>query len=167
MGVLVRCEVFFITGTSGAGKSTLVELLKMKLPLLEVHDFDEGGVPRDADANWRRERTNAWLEKAKQYSKEGKSTVICGVTVPKEVKGSSHYDKSLRVSYGYLHIEEETIRSRLKKRSWAKHQIDINVIWAKHLEAYVLAEKNHLVVDGTKNSAETVCEQFAQWILKK
>lgn len=46
----------FITGTSGAGKTTLVENLKlMNLENIMVYDFDEGGVPVDADENWRKQ----------------------------------------------------------------------------------------------------------------
>ena len=53
----VKPSVFFITGTSGSGKTTLVKTLKKELKLYaKVHDFDEGGVPKDADEKWRRKR---------------------------------------------------------------------------------------------------------------
>lgn len=59
--------VFFITGTSGSGKTTLVNNLKNELNFAKVHNFDERGVPENADDVWRKERTNSWLEKATEY----------------------------------------------------------------------------------------------------
>ena len=163
----MRPAVFFITGTSGSGKSTLVDYLKRDLSFAEVHDFDEGGVPEGADENWRKQRTNEWLEKAKSYQKKGKSTIVCGVSVPEEVKNSPAYDRSLDVHYGIIHIDESEIRRRLQERGWKGKQVDDNVNWAKHLERYVKAEKEHYIVDGVANKAHQVAEKFVDWIVRE
>jgi len=164
----MKSVVFFITGTSGTGKSTLVDHLKKDLPFAEVHDFDEGGVPKGADENWRRQRTNDWLEKAKSYQKRGKTTIICGVSVPNEIKSSPAYSNSLDVHYGIIHVGEEEIRRRLHARGWkGKDLIDDNVNWAKHLERYVKAERKHYIVNGEENKPPQVAEKFVDWIIRE
>ena len=160
----MKAAVFFITGTSGSGKSTLVKLLKKELPLVEVHDFDEGGVPEGADEKWRRKRTEKWVKKARIYRQTGKSTVICGVSVPAEVRGSSAYDRSLNVNFGFIHVNEGEIRRRLASRGWGRLRIQDNINWAKHLEKCVKAEKNHIILSGEKNPPKRLTEKFVEWI---
>tara|TARA_Y100000310_G_C20466268_1_gene707794 strand:+ start:251 stop:751 length:501 start_codon:yes stop_codon:yes gene_type:complete len=163
----MKPAVFFITGTSGSGKTTLVDYLRRDLSFAKVHDLDEGGVPKGADENWRKKRTNEWLKKAKEYQQNGKSTIICGVTVPKEIKNSPAYDDALDVHYGYIHIDESEIRRRLKSRGWKAQQIKSNINWAKHLERYVKAEEEHYIVDGVKNKPRQVAEKFVDWIIRE
>ena len=71
-------SILFITGTSGSGKTTLVHHLRAQLPstLFEVYDFDENGVPQDADAVWRQE-TDYWLQKAAENSSTQKNRPSC------------------------------------------------------------------------------------------
>ena len=163
---LTKPAVFFITGTSGSGKSTLVNILKKELPFAEVHDFDEGGVPEGADENWRKQRTNEWLKKAKFYQQKGKSIIICGVSVPEEIKNSPTYNKSLGVHYGCIHIGESEIRRRLEARGWKGKLVDDNINWAKYLEKYVKAEKDHYIVDGEANKPRRVADRFIDWIVR-
>lgn len=86
MHEILTMSIFFITGTSGSGKSTVMELLKAELPAKQysVHDFDEVGVPDNADQAWRIATTQHWIEKAQHYAAQNKTTVICGVTVPSD-----------------------------------------------------------------------------------
>lgn len=69
-------DTFFLTGTSGAGKTSIVESIKNQLPFIDVHDFDEGGVPSDADDAWRQERTNSWVKKAQINREKGIVTLF-------------------------------------------------------------------------------------------
>jgi len=142
-------------------------LLKKKLLIVKVYDLDEEGVPEGADENWRRMKTNYWLEKAVNYFSKGKSTIICGVIVPEEVKNCPNYSNLLNVNYGFIRIDETEIRRRLNLRDWSSEQVEGNVIWAQHLERYVKAEKNHLIVDGVKNSPTELAEKFTEWIKKE
>ena len=78
--------IYFITGSSGVGKSTLVKELKTILPeTFIVHDFDELGVPLDADTTWRIGRTKEWIQIAKENSSKGISTIVIGLVHPNEV----------------------------------------------------------------------------------
>ena len=160
----MKLGVFFITGACGTGKSTLVDYLKMDLPFAEVHDFDEGGVPEGADRNWRKQRTNEWLKKAKSYQEQGRSAVICGLSVPDEIRNSPAYSQSLNVHYGIIHVSQKEIRRRLELRGWKGKLLEDNVNWAKDLDQYVKAEKGHYVVDGERNDPGQMAKKFIGWI---
>jgi broad-specificity NMP kinase len=162
----MKLAVFFITGACGTGKSTLTHYLKDHLPRAEVHDFDEG-VPDGADREWRKQRTSDWLEKAKFYQKEGKATVICGLSVPKEVRKSPAYSKTLDAHFGIIHVAEEEIRRRLVARGWKGKQLEDNIRFAEGLEAHVKTERGHHIVDGKTNSPSQVAKEFVTWILKE
>jgi broad-specificity NMP kinase len=163
----MKSPIFFITGVSGSGKSTLVDYLKKDLSFAEVHDFDEGGVPDDADEKWRIERTNYWLKKIKEYKLKGKTAIICGVCVPEEIKNSPEYLSSFNIYYGFISVDEKMLKKRLKARGWVDEKINYIVMWSKHLEKYVKLEKNHYIVDGVENKPNQVAEKFISWIIKE
>lgn len=155
--------ITFITGTSGAGKSTLVEnLKKMNLTSVDIHDFDEGGVPQGADENWRKQRTNHWVNIAKENFNNGISTIICGVCVPNEIKSCENYSDSLNIPYGFIDISESEISKRLLERNWNEGSILDNINWSKHLKNFVLQENNHFIVDGQNNSPYKVAKLVIQ-----
>ncbi len=166
-GCDIQSNTFFLTGTSGSGKTTIVESVQKFLPFVDVHDFDEGGVPKDADEKWRRERTNHWLEIAQENIKQKKITIICGVSVPTEVKNAPAYSKQLIVHYGVIHIEPEDVRIRLRKRGWNDSLIDHNITWAQHLERFVKSEPDNFVVDSSKYGPDTVTERICNWVISK
>lgn len=160
--------VFFITGTSGAGKTTLMEGLKsLNLTMLDIHDFDEGGVPEGADQRWRMERTEEWLQKAVRNRLQGMSTVICGVSVPQEIRSSPSFNGDLRVRYGLLRAEESEIRRRLAARNWSQGLIDDNIEWAKHLERFVRAENERYIPWKTTPTPEETVNGFLDWIIRE
>lgn len=80
------------------------------------------------------ERTNYWLKVAQDNQKKGMSTIICGVSVPIEVKNSPAYLEGLSVHFGVVHTEPNDVRERLKKRGWNDSLIENNIIWAQHLK---------------------------------
>ena len=67
-----------------------MQQLKKKLPKKKfvIYDFDQVGVPPNADKIWRLKTTDHWLKQAKENNINGKSTIICGVCVPSEIEHS-------------------------------------------------------------------------------
>jgi hypothetical protein len=63
-------------GSSGAGKTAIRRFLsKSESGLiaglsLRTHDFDENGVPADADTNWRQKTGELWIQQALVYERE-------------------------------------------------------------------------------------------------
>jgi broad-specificity NMP kinase len=158
-------SIFFLTGTSGAGKSTLAsELRKRNMNNLLVIDLDEYGVPADVDEKWRQEKTKESLGTSVGNLKKGISTIVCGVSVPSEVKMSESYKAyEHRIYFGIILLSEEKIRERLTKRVWGKSLIDDNVVWAEHLKRFVDNEQRKFVIDGEVNTPE----QLADLVIKK
>ena len=159
-------HIFFITGTSGSGKSTLTTLLQEKLPTLNfaIHDFDEVGVPAEANATWRQATTDYWLTKAVKNTEKRISTIICGVIVPTEVINSM-VKPSNPISFGFIHISNELIIQRLQERQWSSQQIQDNINWAHVLEKEVTLQKSHLIIDGSSKTPNDVAQDFYQWII--
>lgn len=77
--------LLFVTGASGSGKTAVIPGLRKRLPEFDVHDFDERGVPAEADTRWRQEQTEYWISRAIENQRLGKDTVICGGAVYGEI----------------------------------------------------------------------------------
>lgn len=160
---MATAALYLITGTSGVGKSTLVEGLKQRLSAacFAVHDFDEGGVPANADAAWRQKRTAAWVKQAEANAQQGKSTVVCGVIAPNEVICPA----SLSTHFCLLSASPELISSRLQSRGWSEALIHDNLVWAEHLKSQVLAKPLHQVVSVDELTPAAVAKTVVGWIL--
>ena len=158
--------ILFITGTSGSGKTTLIQYLQKQLSknLFEIYDFDENGVPADADQEWRQKTTGYWLTKAQENSTHKKSTIICGVTVPTEILNSSKKTDQ-PIYFGFIKVADEEVRQRLKQRGWNDQLIHDNINWAHYLEAEVKKQKNHIIVDNSvRRTPEEIAYELVQWI---
>jgi|GEM_PF-1669756 len=158
-------SIFFITGTSGSGKSTLTRNLRALLPMEQfaVYDFDERGVPVDADKTWRQKTTHDWLHQAAINSRNHKTTIICGVTVPSEVLSVSS-KPDVPIHFGFIKIDDQTIEQRLKDRAWDDALIEDNRNWSHYLEQEVKKQKGHLILDASHMTPEQVAESFIEWI---
>ena len=105
-------KIIFITGSSGVGKSTLLKKLKSSLSAEKyaMYDFDELGVPLDADNGWRIDTTKIWLAKAEENIKNGITTIIAGLTYPKEVMNLTN---NKNIKFFILKVSENELRKRL------------------------------------------------------
>lgn len=103
-------KIYFIIGANGVGKTTLLSHLVALLPqsLFELHDFDERGVPDNADKNWRISETNYWITCGEENKQRGVSTVICGFSKPEEI--------GERAEIILLDVNAESLEKRLRGR---------------------------------------------------
>lgn len=109
--------MYFISGVSGVGKTSLVPFLKSHLgaDAFDVRDFDERGVPDGGGQAWHDAETRHWLDTALRNAEDGKSTIVCGFSLPEIVR---------RVSTGgnlpwyifFLDASAGVIRKRLLSR---------------------------------------------------
>ncbi len=53
--------LLYVAGASCAGKTTALSLLRRARTDIEIHDFDEIGVPERADDHWRMKANERWL----------------------------------------------------------------------------------------------------------
>lgn len=160
----MNSKIFFIIGVGGAGKSTLVNNFKDTSPNFYVYDFDEVGVPENVDANWRRETTNYWLEKAQKHYDKGEIMVLCGFLVPSEAEKQANFNSDIKINYGLLDIKPETIKERLTKRGWNENKIVYHIEWANLMKEEIKKYKDSPVVSGDDNYPQEVVTIFETWI---
>ncbi|MBO0682397.1 MAG: hypothetical protein J2P45_04495 [Candidatus Dormibacteraeota bacterium] len=55
--------LLYVAGASCAGKTTALSLLRKARGDIEIHDFDEIGVPEGADRHWRMEANERWMQR--------------------------------------------------------------------------------------------------------
>lgn len=74
--------LFVLGGSSGAGKSAIRRFLSGEGASLVAglrlrsHDFDEDGVPPDADSSWRQRTGAAWVRRALEYQDHGEHLLL-------------------------------------------------------------------------------------------
>jgi uridine kinase len=60
-------QFFFVGGASGSGKTAIIKDLKQIIGnSVSIYDFDNIGVPKNADKKWRQESTEKWLRRVLQ-----------------------------------------------------------------------------------------------------
>jgi broad-specificity NMP kinase len=107
----MQARIFFVTGVVGAGKSTMMGPLQALLGTrLDLHDFDERGVPDDVDMEWAAREKRHWISVGVANAEKGLATVICGFAVP------GHDDDRELVQFVLLDLDEEALRQRLLRR---------------------------------------------------
>ncbi len=110
-------KIIFITGVCGSGKSSLIPYLKTRLPdkQFDIHDFDERGVPDNANRKWRLDETRYWLNIGETNIKRKVSTIITGFSSPDEIKNMS-LTKGVKIIFCLLDASPNIIRKRLNGR---------------------------------------------------
>lgn len=63
--------IYFIIGASGSGKTACLEPLKHRLPEFAFYDFDDIGVPDNADKKWRQDRSQCGSRKSRARQFKG------------------------------------------------------------------------------------------------
>lgn len=166
-------KTYFIIGANGVGKSTLLPLLKDLLSgsLFALHDFDERGVPDNADKLWRLSETAYWFEVAGENKTKGISTIICGFVKPVEVGDMA--DIIL------LDVNASSLEDRLNGRYQTAESVDelkrmtgktvekfiADNVWVASVLRKECCEKGYFVVDTSNLAPQEVARRVCD-ILK-
>lgn len=107
--------IFFVTGVNGAGKSSVIPHLLSSLDSEKyaIHDFDERGVPNNANRTWRLNETKYWLELGFTNSTKGIRTIICGFARPTEILQLPYAEFTSCI---LLDLDETTLHTRIQRR---------------------------------------------------
>jgi hypothetical protein len=117
--------LFVLTGSSGAGKTTLASLVAGRAGQLPVHDFDEVGVPSDADLAWRHRTFESWL------SFDGDLLLSCQSPIG-EVLASPSAVRLDGIAICLIDVSDDLRRSRLAGRfPYPPRQVEAFVAWAQ------------------------------------
>jgi len=124
---------YFIAGASGSGKtSILTHLQKILGNKVSVYDFDDIGVPENADKKWRQESTEKWLQKLLQADKD---IFLLGQMVLGEILACPSAKKLGLIKFCLLDVSDYQRIARLKKRN--TYGADQNMLnWASWLRMH-------------------------------
>lgn len=108
-------RLYFIGGASGSGKTAIMsELQTIVGNEIKVYDFDDIGVPEDADKKWRQESTEKWLQK---LLADGKDACLLGQIVLGEILTCPSAKKLDNINFCLLDVSNFERIQRLKKRN--------------------------------------------------
>jgi broad-specificity NMP kinase len=144
-------KTVFVIGVNGVGKSTVLPYLRRLLPVekFNVHDFDERGVPDNADKVWRMSETDYFIRLGEANVSHGISTVICGFVKPLEIVG--------RAEYILLDADEKSIRERLSSRYRTAESVDeLRRTTGKTVEKFI-ADNIYIATSFRKDCHDTGC----------
>ncbi|MCX6762810.1 MAG: hypothetical protein NT093_03460 [Candidatus Moranbacteria bacterium] len=174
-------KIYFISGVNGVGKSTIIPFLKALLPhsKFSVFDFDERGVPENADRNWRISESKYWINEGNRLVQENKSTIICGFIKPDDLPGLTD-EESAEIKLILLDAKSEIIRQRLIKR-YTKNDvfdesqkiigkpvnefIESNVYFSTKMRD-IFKEQDCPIVNTSNLAPEAVAKEVVKVILK-
>ena len=125
--------IFFVTGASGSGKSACMPLVAEALPGVELHDFDDVGVPTDADTAWRQRTTEHWLCIGLENERAGLDTMICGGAILGEILACPSTPLAAGIAVCLLDCDDTTRQLRLKSRAG---EIGDQIGWAAWQRAH-------------------------------
>ena len=87
--------LYLVTGASGSGKTACLDVLRQRNPQVIWYDFDDVGLPANADKRWRHRTTEYWLQRAGQNQAKGLDTRIDGNIILGEVLAALRLQKSI------------------------------------------------------------------------
>jgi len=160
-------KTYFITGAEGVGKSSIIHILKKHFPKIDIHDFDEVGVPLNPKLQWRLNTTLHWIKKAKQNQENNKSTCIVGLCFPNEVKDIKESKKIYKIFFCLLDLHESERERRLHKRNSPKEQIQDLEQLHQLRDKIKKTKYSKQIIDTTKLSIEEAAKKVIEWIKRK
>lgn len=162
MGVLM----YFIIGASGSGKTSVLD--QIKLPDYTLLDFDDIGVPENADMQWRQSSTEQWLVQILENYDES-HTCLFGQMVLGEILACPSAKKLQEINVCFLDCDDVVRVERLQKRAnMPINQHTLN--WASWLrmhhhdpqwEQHVITGDAIATLDFSSWDRETSWEQLA------
>lgn len=173
-------KLFIVTGVNGIGKSSIIPALKLNLnPLsFKVHDFDERGVPSNADRHWREAEMIHWVNVAKLNSQKNISTIVCGFVKTNDIKSSLIADSVIPVCVCVLDASPATIEKRISNRYTTPLSLtELERNTGKTLEKFIsdnvwvaakfreeAIENGYYVLNTDELSPELVAANIVTWI---
>ncbi len=162
--------LFLVFGSSAAGKTTLVAALRERVARLEVHDFDEIGVPPGATRSWRHGANERWIDRALTLQEAGTDLLLAGQTPPGEFLASPSAAALEAICACLLDCSDEVRAARLKARGpdWLERaggSLDDYLAWGRWMRGHATDpryEQHVIRQDGDGLAWERV-DSASQW----
>lgn len=108
--------LFLLFGSSAAGKTFALDAMRGRVANVAIHDFDEIGVPSDADATWRQHTNEVWIGRALVYQRQGLDLLLAGQTPIGELLATPSAPLLEAVASCLLDCDDPTRVARLRDR---------------------------------------------------
>ncbi len=157
--------LFFVIGANGSGKSACISHLKVLLNNSIIHDFDDIGVPKNADAIWRQQATEKWLQQYLLNASSYDSYVICGQAVLGEILACPSVANISSINVCLLDVSDVERINRLKKRGTLDANQNI-LNWSAWLRMHHHdpAWEQHVIKNNTWNGLNfSKWDKLTQW----
>ena len=133
--------LFLVFGSSASGKTFALDRLRGRVENLAVHDFDEIGVPPEADRAWRHRSNEIWLRRALEYQAEGTDLVLAGQTPLGELLATPSAPLLEAISACLIDCNDATRIERLRARGpqwWSDSSGDLSdhLAWAAWMRGH-------------------------------
>jgi hypothetical protein len=186
--------LFLVFGSSGSGKTFALDELRRRGPDFDVHDFDELGVPSDADKAWRQRTNEAWVQRALDAQARGVDLLLAAQSPLGELLATPSAPLLDGIAGCLLDCSDEVRVARLRARpEWrgASHLDDLPAFlsWAAWMREHVWSPTDRLdalrddaweemrwerldaigvwrveVIDTTELPVEQVAEALLAWV---
>jgi hypothetical protein len=137
--------LYSVTGSSCSGKTTAAHACA-DLPGVVVHDFDEIGVPSDADLIWRHRSLETWLQRVLAYQAEGVDVVLTGQSPIGEVLAAPSAPRLNGLATCLVDVSDAERRHRLTQRDpgkWSPSRVEAFIRWAAWHRGHAAAPAHH------------------------
>jgi len=160
--------LFLIFGSSCSGKTTLLYALRARQPELEIHDFDEVGVPGDADTAWLHRANEQWVQVALAEQAEGHDFVLAGQTPLGELLAAPSAARLDAISACLLDCEDTArlVRMRGRGDDWAARfdgDLEDFVHWGEWMRGHARDPRFRQFVIRERCDPSMQWERWSEW----
>lgn len=154
--------LFLVTGASGSGKTACLEKLRGLTLDIAWFDFDDVGVPDDADKIWRQRTAEYWVQKAIDLQSKGQSMGLNGNVTYGEILACPSSIKINRIEACLLDCHDVTRVDRLRRRGTYGATQDM-LCWAawQRMHAVDPQWRRDVIKDG--GAPEMVWQRWEDW----
>ncbi|NNN31006.1 hypothetical protein HLK59_11610 [Streptomyces sp. S3(2020)] len=155
-----------LTGSSCSGKTTLAYVAAARMGKIAVHDFDELGVPEDADRHWRHRMTEMWVQRALAYQDRGIDLLLTGQSPLGEVLAAPSAPLLDGIAVCLVDVADPVRRTRLAERDagrWDSQAIDAFLGWAEWHRKHAVdpSHRRDVIIEGSW--PEMVWSRWTEW----
>jgi hypothetical protein len=144
--------LMLLTGSSAAGKTTLVRSLP-QIEGLVVHDFDEIGVPADADKVWRHRAMESWFQRALEFEEQGQDLLLACQSPLGEALATPSADLLSGLAVCLIDCSDDDRLTRLGQRDdvHSEELLDAFIGWAEYMRHHHRDPqyRQHVITEGS------------------
>ena len=136
--------LFLLFGSSGSGKTVALDALRRRNFDAALHDFDEIGVPPDADTAWRQNANEDWIQRVLAIERDREDVVLTGATPMGELLAAPSAPALEAVSFCLVDCADAVRLERLRQRPGPEWRGDLGPFlqWAAWMRGHV-ADPEH------------------------